>query len=53
LGSLAAVGVSAEKASRWISEHGLDLQISGFNAPKSVTLTGAVEALEQVKTLAK
>lgn len=52
-GSLAAVGVSAEKAARWIEEHGLDLEISAFNAPKSVTLTGAAESLDRLRGIAK
>ncbi|KAH8203671.1 hypothetical protein TruAng_002201 [Truncatella angustata] len=44
-----AVGAGADDVMTYLQDYGYLVQIACFNSPRSVTLSGTVEALEQVK----
>ncbi len=49
-GTMLAVGLSEEEASKLITQHGGAVSIAAFNGPKSLTLSGPRAALEPLMT---
>lgn len=51
-GSMAALGLSSEQTLMLLKQLGVRLEIAGYNAPNSVTLSGDLKDLERVATVA-